>query len=381
MGDYKYYTPVALLDALLEYIPDKQVENIVDISCGSFNLLKSALKKYPKAKCVGVDIEDQDDKEHYDIRFVKQDGRVFSKEQHAMAVAFDLILTNPPFGRLKKEDRLFEDEPNAELCSRYECEMMYANSLLAREGSHMIAILPATFVEGDLYLKYRKKMAQDYEVRQLIKLPGNVFSRGDISAYAIILHRTDTDKIRDTQIGNAVYEDSKWIISCEQTVAPADILHGSWVVSNLSTVPKAKKEIACVYRGNISSTYFTADGDEILHCSSVFEHGKWSPRLCHCRDYPKNNAKYVRDGDIIVNRIGKNAGFWAKYVGESRLVSDCLIVIRGDTGIEEYLKQYSIDGRLAIPLKGVATKYISISDLLSSYFTKQVAMTKEMKQN
>jgi len=379
MSDYKYYTPVSLLDALLEYIPEKQVENVVDISCGSFNLLKSALKKYPNARCVGVDIENQDVSDCSNICFVKQDGRVFSKQQHEKSVTFDLILTNPPFGRLKKEDRLFEDEPNAELCSRYECEMMYANSLLAQEGSYMIAILPATFVEGDLYLKYRKKLAKSYAIRQLIKLPGNVFSRGNISAYAIILYRTDAEKIRDTQIGNAIYENSKWIIACEYSVPPDDIIRGFWVSSNLSMIPKEKKEIDCIYRGNISSTYFSTDGDEILHCSSIFEYGKWVPLVCHCKGYPPNNAKYVHDGDIIVNRIGKNAGFWTKYVGESRLISDCLIVVRGGIGIERYLNQHSTDGRLEIPLKGVATKYISISDLMASYFVKRVVVPKEIK--
>lgn len=371
MSDYKYYTPVALLDALLEYLPDGQVKSIVDISCGSFNLLKSALKKYPNAKCVGVDIEEQDKNECCNIRFVKQDGRVFSKQQHSRAVTFDLILTNPPFGRLKKEDRLFDDEPDAELCSRYECEMMYANSLLAREGSYIIAILPATFVEGDLYLKFRKKMARSYEIRQLIKLPGNVFSRGNISAYAIVLYRTDADKTRDAQSGIAVYKDPKWSISCRQTIPSADIMLGLWVVSNLSIVAKEKKEIDSIYRGNISSAYFSTDGDEILHCSSTFEHGVWVPLLCHCENYPKENAKYVHDGDIIINRIGRSAGFWTRYVGERKLVSDCLIVVHGGTGIEEHLRQYSRNGQLGIPLKGVATKYISISDVLSSFFQKK----------
>ena len=47
-----------------------------------------------------------------------------------------------------------------------------------------------------------------------------------------------------------------------------------------------------------------------------------------------------------------------------------------------YLDKYwSIDGRLEIPLKGVATKYISISDLLTSYFVKRVAVPKEIKPN
>lgn len=370
MSDYKYYTPVSLLDALLEYIPEKQVENVVDISCGSFNLLKSALKKYPHARCVGVDIEEQDIKEYADICFVKQDGRVFSKQQHAKAVTFDLILTNPPFGRLKKEDRLFEDEPNAELCSRYECEMMYANSLLAHEGSYVIAILPATFVEGDLYLKYRKKIAKDYEIKHLIKLPGNVFSKGDISAYAIILYRTSADKTRDTQCGSAVFQNSKWIISFEKTIVATNVNLGAWMMPNLPLLPKEKEKISSIYRGNISSVYFSEDGDEILHCSSVFEQGKWKPSLCYCKDYPKENAKYVYNGDIIVNRIGKKAGFWTKYIGERKLISDCLIVVHGGVSIDEYLKQHSKNGQLEIPLKGVATKYVSISDLLSSFFYK-----------
>lgn len=371
MSDYKYYTPVELLDALLEYLPNGQIKNVVDISCGSFNLLKSALKKYPKARCVGVDIEEQDNKACRNIRFVKQDGRIFAKQQSERNISFDLILTNPPFGRLKKDERLFEPERGAILCSRYECEMMYANSLLAQEGAYMIAILPATFVEGDLYLKYRKQLAKDYEIRQLIKLPSNVFSKGDISAYAIILYRTDAEKARDTQVGDATCTDSKWIVTCRQTATVANIMLGLWANSNVPKVSEKKKEICSIYRGNISSTFFSGDGAEILHCSSNFEQGIWKPLLCHCMNHPEKNLKYVYDGDIIVNRIGKNAGFWQKYVGKKRLVSDCLIVVHGGTQIDEYLSQHSIDGRLDIPVKGVATKYISIADLLSSYFVVQ----------
>ena len=371
MSDYKYYTPVALLDALLEYLPDEQIESVVDISCGSFNLLKSALKKFPKAACVGVDIEEQDVTAYSNIHFIKQDGRIFAKQQHDKKVAFDLVLTNPPFGRLKKEERLFESEQHAILCSRFECEMMYANSLLTREGSYMIAILPATFVEGDRYSKYRKQLSKDYEIRQLIKLPGNVFSRGNISAYAIILYRTDASKLRHTKVGKATYQNSRWIIDCTQTIDVTDIMCGVWVHSYPSKISEEKRAISNIYRGNISSAYFTVEGTEILHCSSSFEEGIWKPLLCHCQRYPLENAKYVYDGDIIINRIGKKAGFWRKYVGRERLVSDCIIVVHGGFEIDEYLSRHSVNGRLNIPLKGVATKYISIADLLSSYFVVQ----------
>jgi len=78
--------------------------------------------------------------------------------------------------------------------------------------------------------------------------------------------------------------------------------------------------------------------------------------------------KYVMSGDIIINRIGKNAGYWTKYSGEKQLVSDCLIVIRGGKQLEEFLTCHSVEGRLVVPIRGVATKYISISDLTSLYF-------------
>lgn len=368
MSDYKYYTPVALLDALLEHLPEGEVRSVIDISCGSFNLLKSALKKYPTAKCVGVDIEDQVVETGQDIRFFKQDGRVFAKQQNQKKISYDLILTNPPFGRLKKEDRLFQEEKHAVLCSRYECEMMYANSLLAREGSRIIAILPATFAEGDLYIKYRQKLAEDYDVKSLIKLPATVFSKGEISAYAIILCKTTTEKKEPTYIGNATLKDAKWQISYSDTVEAEKVKSGIWVVPNSFMPTEEKKQIDSIYRGNISSKFFSPRGTEILHCSSIFQNGRWKPSQYYCKDYPSNNLKYVRDGDILINRIGKNAGFWTKYRGEEQLISDCLIVVHGGNKIEEYLLRHSVDGRLLVPIKGVATKYISIADLNELYF-------------
>jgi type I restriction-modification system DNA methylase subunit len=141
------------------------------------------------------------------VTFFKQDGRVFAKQQRANNITYDLILTNPPFGHLKKEDRIFEDDPQAILCSRYECEMMYANSLLSNGRSVIVAILPATFIEGDLYLKYRKALAKDYRIHSLIKLPANVFAKGEISAYAIIIAKGNQAESKSTCIGKAEYND------------------------------------------------------------------------------------------------------------------------------------------------------------------------------
>lgn len=371
MNDYKYYTPVSLMEILLEHLPPQNVMSVVDISCGSFNLLKAALKKYPHAKCVGVDIEEQNTDNLENICFIKQDGRIFAKEQQCNNKSFDLIVTNPPFGRLKSDNRIFQNEKSAILCSRYECEMMHANGMLAHEGTQMIAILPATFVEGDLYIKYRREIARNFDVHALIRLPENVFSKGDISAYAIILTKAVMPKEGITKLGVANQSNENWTITYIGSIERKLVVDGEWTIRDIVQT-KAKIEIDSIFRGNISSAFFSSTGTKILHCSSSFDKGHWKPLQCYCNNHPSENTKHVHDGDIIVNRIGKSAGFWVKYHGDPQLVSDCLIVIRGGEKVDEYLSHYSVNGRLIIPIKGVATKYISISDLISRFFSIKV---------
>lgn len=368
MSDYKYYTPIELFDTLLDLVPIKSPRNIVDISCGSFNLLKAAKNKFPDAECVGVDIEDQNCSEK-GITFIKDDGRTFAKRLNLQEKGFDLILCNPPFGHLCKEDRLFEEEPDCTLNSRYECEMMYANFLLSNPNSWLIVILPSTFIEGDKYRNYRISLMKHFELFALIKLPYNTFSKGDISSYVIILNRTNNkEKTKIPKYGTAELSNSVWNIQLANEENNNHIHKGIWKQFEGIELVHEKIKINCIYRGSISSAYFSSTGNAILHCSSCFLEGQWTPSNHYCNGIKPKQNKYVRKGDIIVNRIGKHAGYWAQYEGERKLISDCLIVIRSDKCIKDFLLKHSINGRLQIPIKGVATKYVSIKDLLDYYF-------------
>lgn len=367
MSDYKYYTPVALFREVLACLPAKEVRTIIDISCGSFNMLKAALFRYPNAEYTGVDIESQNQLNNSRIAFFKQDGRIFAKHQYKNQKVYDLILTNPPFGHLKSEERIFQNEPKAILSSRYECEMMYANTLLATEGSIIVAILPTTFIEGDLYCKYRKKLAEEYQIHSLIQLPQNVFSRGEINSYAIIISKNAQGSSMQTQFGRADFR-GQWEITFLEDIDSEKIRSGIWNPQSIFMLNEPKCHIRNIFRGNISSSFFSDEGEKILHCSSLFSEGQWVPSVHFCQNVDSKNQKFARKGDILINRIGKSAGFWTKYHGDKCLVSDCIIVISGEPGIEAYLNRYSKNGRISLPIKGVATKYISISDLKKIYF-------------
>ena len=367
MSNYKYYTPVELFDALLELLPITHPRNIIDISCGSFNLLKAAKKRFPESDCVGVDIEDQTNLED-NITFIKDDGRVYAQKINKQKKGFDLILSNPPFGSLRKEERLFEEEPDCVLNSRYECEMMYANYLLSHYNSWLIIILPSTFIEGDKYMSYRASLMKHFKLYAIIKLPHNTFSRGDISSYAIILNRTRKKIHLNTVYGNAELCNNSWTVILNKKINSCQINDGIWQHFEQINSNYKKIKIQDIYRGSISSAYFSTKGNDILHCSSKFQEKQWVPSVHCCRNVSVSFCKYARTGDIIVNRIGKHAGYWVQYEGEDILISDCLIVIKSNKNIKDYLSSHSINGRLLIPIKGVATKYVSMKDLIDYYF-------------
>lgn len=57
MKKYDYYTPVELARCILKLLPNMEVRTMVDICCGSWNLLSAAKELYVNAYAVGVDVE------------------------------------------------------------------------------------------------------------------------------------------------------------------------------------------------------------------------------------------------------------------------------------------------------------------------------------
>lgn len=68
---------------------------------------------------------------------------------------------------------------------------------------------------------------------------------------------------------------------------------------------------------------------------------------------------FAEKGDILVSRIGKSAGHWCIYDGDKTPISDCLYRIKDPKGtVHEKIKGRKFN----FPLKGVATRYITMDD-------------------
>lgn len=368
MGNYDYYTPLELAKCLLDILPAIEINSIIDICCGSWNLLNAAKEKYPNTLVIGVDI-DGDSQSHKldDAQFYIEDGRDFAFTQNIRGQTYDLILSNPPFGYLHTEERKFHGKDantngyyTGLQKNRYECEMMQANLFLAHNGSILLFILPNTFVEGDSLQSARCQIARDYHICDIVKLPSNTFTKGRINTFAIIMKKGATPGVSTN-----LYEariDCSWQLIKRGQVPYQEIASGIWW---LTFEVNQSNETLTLYRGNISSTHFVDSGERVLHSSSKNDTA-WKPSVRYYdSSIIEKEVRRAKIGDILVNRIGHSAGYWCQNLLPNVAVSDCIIVVENSFSglLKRFETQSGPDNRLCIPLRGVATPYITAQDI------------------
>ena len=370
MKKYTYYTPIDLARNLLGIIPQIEAKSIVDICCGSWNLLQAGREKYPNAIITGVDIDKNSEKYKIDRSFfVNDDGREFAKKAFKIGKTYDLILSNPPLGYMEKKEIKYKNdmEINGDcypklLNKRYECEMMQANMLLAHDDSVLIFILPYTFIAGISFQETRAQIADNYSVLAIIKLPSTTFEKGKINTFAIVIQRKMDGN--PTKMYYASCDDA-WHFKMIGEMDRKEIKKGNWWFTKSDFNDKKIK----IFRGNVSSDMFQDSGQIVLHCATK-KNERWQPsiRFYDASKMKKEVAKAKR-GDVLINRIGKDAGYWYINEDDNIPISDCLLVISNVTKpiLNIMEKNSNTNGRLNVPMHGVTTTYITAKDVLELF--------------
>ena len=349
--DYsKFYTPIGIAKTLINELTIPVPEKVADICCGSCNLLLAAKNRWPQIKLYGVDISSHCTK---DIFFERKDGRQFAIDHPR---EFSLIVANPPFDYVESKKQfpdLFVNEFKELSTSRLEIEMLIANIKLLKPGGVLLIILPSSFVEAETYSNIRKIVAANCYIENIIKLDESTFGATRINSYALIIHNEPQGN-RDAKFGiskgnsdNRIYYSS--------SISKENLKKGIWA-ANKNDCGLISLNIK---RGNISSSNFITEGKPILHTAKCSIN--WNPGKRYISEDTIPTV-FAETGDIIVSRIGKSAGQWCVYFGEAIPISDCLYRIKDPEGsVFKRIKGRTYD----LPLKGVATRYITISDFLS----------------
>jgi type I restriction enzyme M protein len=201
----KYYTPPAIAALLVHQLKISPPDNVIDICCGSCNLLHAAVKRWPKTNLIGVDVICHTVS---DVHSIQSDGRKYAIEH---SQRYPLILANPPFDHIAEKGKypdLYKDFSYKYSASRLEIEMLLANLCLLSDNGTLMIIMPSTFVNSESQNKIRRYLAEKYHIKEVIRLPEDTFGSAKINSYALIITR-DNLKKRYTKLFSVSYKNAK----------------------------------------------------------------------------------------------------------------------------------------------------------------------------
>ena len=356
--DYtKFYTPPAIAELLIKQIHIKAPSSIIDICCGSCNLLYAARKKWRHATLLGVDIIKHS---NINVNCIVSDGREYAVDN---AGKYSLVLANPPFDFVKKKREhsgVFSEIAGAKLkyeTNRLENEMLLANLKLLNTNGTLLIIMPNTFVESDRNINIRAFLASHYYVQKIIRLPRETFGIANIGTYAIIIKKCIPRKKLTRLIDVRLLAGEYKTIEMEEW-SQKHILDGHWHPEKFC---QCKNNSFDIKRGTISSHLFSISGEPVLHTAK--SQSIWIPSV-RCVSQRPLNEVYAESGDILISRIGKSAGQWHVYNGNRILISDCLYRLKDTNG--EIARNLAGE-KYGFSKRGVSTPYITINDFLNWY--------------
>lgn len=221
-GAGQYFTPRALISAIVDVIKPHPGETIGDPACGTggfflkahdyldqnFNLDRNQ-KKFLKEKTFkGWDIVPEVIRLCAMNMYLHGIGSVESQVNNSDVLItdpgerFDIIMTNPPFGK-KSSVTIFSEEGKAEKESlSYERDdfwtttsnkqlnfLQHVKTILKVNGRCAIVIPDNVLFEGGAGEIVRKKLLEQFDVHTLLRLPTGVFYAGGVKANVLFFDK------------------------------------------------------------------------------------------------------------------------------------------------------------------------------------------------
>lgn len=187
-----FFTPPSCVERIVTLLRgvSTRIQHILEPSCGSGEFITAMAREYPKASITGVEfhprIYEAVSKKFADTRSVNihhADFLKYNAEGHTSTAAPDLIIGNPPYFVMKKNDvapeyyPYFDGRPNIFILFIMKC------AKLLRVGGVLCFVLPSSFMNSQYYDKTRKYIVHHFTVLHIGRCSGSGDNGGSTGAY------------------------------------------------------------------------------------------------------------------------------------------------------------------------------------------------------
>ena len=232
-GAGQYFTPRALIQAIVEVVDPKITEKVADPCCGTAGFLLAA---YEHMRTQSKDIEKQKFlKEHalhgadntslvvtlasmnlylHDIGITSNPIEYKDSLVDTTDRMYDVILTNPPFGtRPQGSVNVAASRPEFIETSDNQVNFLQHIMSIVRTGGRVGVVLPDSVLTGDgTTRKVRDKLMKDFNLHTILRLPTGIFYANGVKTNVLFFDKGEPTKdiwvydyrsgIKHTQVQN-----------------------------------------------------------------------------------------------------------------------------------------------------------------------------------
>lgn len=214
-GAGQYFTPRALISAIVDVVDPKITETVADPCCGTAGFLLAA---YEHMRTQSKDVDKQ--------RFLKNDA-FFGADNTALVVTlasmnlylhdigvnkspiayqdslidtsddlYDVVLTNPPFGtRPQGSVEVATSRPEFIKTSDNQVNFLQHIMSIVKTGGRVGVVLPdSVLTDGGSTKKVRDKLLKDYNLHTILRLPTGIFYANGVKTNVLFFDKGETTK-------------------------------------------------------------------------------------------------------------------------------------------------------------------------------------------
>lgn len=214
-GAGQYFTPRALISAIVDVVDPKITETVADPCCGTAGFLLAA---YEHMKPQSKDVEKQ--------RFLKNNA-LYGADNTDLVVTlasmnlylhdigvkkspivyqdslidksdkmYQVVLTNPPFGtRPQGSVDVSSNRPEFIKTSDNQVNFLQHIMSIVKTGGRVGVVMPdSVLTDGGSTAKVREKLLKDYNLHTILRLPTGIFYANGVKTNVLFFEKRRTDK-------------------------------------------------------------------------------------------------------------------------------------------------------------------------------------------